>query len=793
MIAAIYRALWQWIRSGLSSFFSSRIEDSFRLRSLTLAGLWTAAMALAWVGGDLGYCLAGGVSGTVGHWFSYKMRNRPSRLRPLVIAVLVVALSVYLRNDMVKSLNGDWVPLGQYLVLVSSLAAFDVRTRGGLYTGLILSGMVLFFASQQAFDHSFGVFVVGFLVVLLAFLVLTFLEDMIRTARTYWTKNPVATLLYWTGAICSMFLLAGLAFWVLPRGENNLIGSPQLAVLPYSESDIRAQQSLQQIEPPLSDLSLGGSPGKTDGTDETGGPDGTDGLQDDGPGSANATGTGVEEFGDKPGRGPEETASPVYTANDSVDPSSAARQTLDGGGQSQPAVRDNRSENGEDPVVFHVRSNVASYWRGLVLEDFDGGRWFVNDLNNKMIESTGNRGTWYNLENDFSTANVNYHQTFFLRGNDELPMATGYRSIQVMVNDEQTDKALLASGASYRVISSVPRHTPDQLRKDTSAGLSPELTIIPQGMEPGLSELAQDIVAGSSSDFEKMGRIISYLNTETDLVPAGQSGLASVATLDEFLFQGMAGSVLDYATATVMLARASGMPARLAAGYLPGARDPLTGTYRVRESDRHAWAEVLFDKNGWVPFDGAPRGEFSFGQRPAPGLAKLFASGAGDGVYAGLKEGPREVFRTLVNSLPGPFLVALAPAIAAVILIGRWFRSRSRRRLIGSHRHLPPYAVIPGEGRREMKKLYAEVERSIRRHVGTPRANWQTAGDYASLASKHSPEIDNHISWFTQAIWRATYRSGDLQSGVLTHGRHRLALLKEAFKAAGSRKASVQS
>ena len=206
------------IRAGLSSFFSSGVEDSFRLRALTLAGLWTGAMGLAWVGGDLGYCLAGGVLGTVGHWFSFKMRNRPSRLRPLIIAVSVIALSVYLRDDMVKSLNGDWVPLGQYLVLVSGLAAFDVRTRGGLYTGLILSGMVLFFASQQAFDNSFGVFVVGFVVVILAFLVLTFLEDMIRSAQIYWTKNQVATLVYWTVAICAMFLLAGLAFLVLPRG-----------------------------------------------------------------------------------------------------------------------------------------------------------------------------------------------------------------------------------------------------------------------------------------------------------------------------------------------------------------------------------------------------------------------------------------------------------------------------------------------------------------------------------------------------------------------------------------------
>ena len=104
-------------------------------------------------------------------------------------------------------------------MLVSGLATFDARTRGGLYTGLVLSGMVLFFASQQAFDLSFGIFVVGFVVVLMAFMLLTYLEDLIRTAHVHWTRNSAPILVYWTGAICAMFLLAGIAFVVIGRKE----------------------------------------------------------------------------------------------------------------------------------------------------------------------------------------------------------------------------------------------------------------------------------------------------------------------------------------------------------------------------------------------------------------------------------------------------------------------------------------------------------------------------------------------------------------------------------------------
>ena len=64
---------------------------------------------------------------------------------------------------------------------------------------------------------------------------------------------------------------------------------------------------------------------------------------------------------------------------------------------------------------------------------------------------------------------------------------------------------------------------------------------------------------------------------------------------------------MDFATATVMLARASGIPARLVTGYLPGRFDPLSGTYLVQASDQHAWAEIYLGGAGWVPFDSAPR------------------------------------------------------------------------------------------------------------------------------------------------------------------------------------------
>ena len=66
------------------------------------------------------------------------------------------------------------------------------------------------------------------------------------------------------------------------------------------------------------------------------------------------------------------------------------------------------------------------------------------------------------------------------------------------------------------------------------------------------------------------------------------------------------GYCVQYATAMVMVARASGIPARLAIGFLPGTFDK--GEYTVRASDAHAWPELYFDRVGWLRFEPTPSG-----------------------------------------------------------------------------------------------------------------------------------------------------------------------------------------
>jgi hypothetical protein len=55
------------------------------------------------------------------------------------------------------------------------------------------------------------------------------------------------------------------------------------------------------------------------------------------------------------------------------------------------------------------------------------------------------------------------------------------------------------------------------------------------------------------------------------------------------------------------MARAVGLPARVAVGFTPGEEDPDTpGLYHVRGEYAHAWPEVFIAGAGWVPYEPTP-------------------------------------------------------------------------------------------------------------------------------------------------------------------------------------------
>ncbi|KYH43952.1 DUF3488 and transglutaminase-like domain-containing protein [Branchiibius sp. NY16-3462-2] len=66
------------------------------------------------------------------------------------------------------------------------------------------------------------------------------------------------------------------------------------------------------------------------------------------------------------------------------------------------------------------------------------------------------------------------------------------------------------------------------------------------------------------------------------------------------------GYCTQFASAMVMMARADGIPARLAVGFLPGDPTGTANQYSVAQSDAHAWPELWFSGIGWTRFEPTP-------------------------------------------------------------------------------------------------------------------------------------------------------------------------------------------
>ena len=75
--------------------------------------------------------------------------------------------------------------------------------------------------------------------------------------------------------------------------------------------------------------------------------------------------------------------------------------------------------------------------------------------------------------------------------------------------------------------------------------------------------------------------------------------------LHNFLFKSRKGHCEFFATATVLLLRAAGIPARYVVGYSVSEYSPLEGSYVVRARHAHSWAMAYFDKT-WHVIDTTP-------------------------------------------------------------------------------------------------------------------------------------------------------------------------------------------
>jgi len=297
-----------------------------------------------------------------------------------------------------------------------------------------------------------------------------------------------------------------------------------------------------------------------------------------------------------------------------------------------------------DTVLFDVISDRPAYWRLTTLAEFDGSTWGISD---DELDGAGGRlaggvdpsSAWF-VTQTVTIAN--------LRGNmaPAAHEATELRAASRSLYYALESGTLLVSGSdlatsdSYTIVSAVA--DPPSFVLDSASSLAPPssryLNIPDNDEMRALGDLARDITAGSATGYQAALDLQTFfrLNFTYSLdVPAIDGDDAYL----DFLERG-SGYCEQFASTFAAMARAIGLPSRVAIGFTPGESNGQ-GSYSVRSQHAHAWPEVWFDGLGWLMFE------------PTPGR------GAPDRGYTGVEPQQDE-------TTPAPTITTVAPTTTAV-------------------------------------------------------------------------------------------------------------------------------
>lgn len=271
------------------------------------------------------------------------------------------------------------------------------------------------------------------------------------------------------------------------------------------------------------------------------------------------------------------------------------------------------------PDLSFVPTPARYYWRSTTYDSYMGAGWATGPAFHETY--AGNTPLLSALPGGYRLVHLDVEMTepggvLFWSGmlfRVDVPITANWRvrPVSDLAASPSTffaaDMYAAASSASaYKADVYVPALSVGELRAastDYPDEISRRYLALPSTVPARVRELALEITTGFANPYDKAKAIEGYLRAqyEYDLkVPAPPEG-ADVA--DYFLFDLQKGYCDYYATAMVVLARASGLPARFVSGYAPGSYDAQNAQYIVREADAHSWAEVYFPRIGWIEFE----------------------------------------------------------------------------------------------------------------------------------------------------------------------------------------------
>jgi len=366
------------------------------------------------------------------------------------------------------------------------------------------------------------------------------------------------------------------------------------------------------------------------------------------------------------------------------------------------------------------------YWRGLVLNHFDGKSWqqLPEDYDTTELKSQ----LLYNMA--WNDANVEVSGEPFRY--EVIYEKTGQPWLFTLTPTTKVDGKTIKFG-DYRVMSRGDVQSPLMVNAESYPDSKRDLELsdyarslalqLPASGNEKTREFARSLRADSMSDSHYIENVLNRFTDQSYFYTLRPPLLGDNDTIDKFLFETQKGFCSHYSGSFVFMMRAAGIPARIVVGYLGGKWSAEGDYLAVRQYDAHAWTEVWLKGEGWRRVD------------PTSYVAPSRVEG---GLEAAVEyEGS---FLVLDKMSSVPLAVLVGALFIGIFLLWFVMLGLVRRQTYEAYEH----------------QLYRKFCKQLEKH-GILREPQQTPHEFALIASEKLPDRATVIKGFSALYEQLCY------------------------------------
>jgi transglutaminase-like putative cysteine protease len=264
----------------------------------------------------------------------------------------------------------------------------------------------------------------------------------------------------------------------------------------------------------------------------------------------------------------------------------------------------------KEMFVVKTSNDKPYYWRLVGLDDLGAdGNWGYQ-------RNHGDQRSADALPPP-STPDGPNHVTQMIRmtgAEDPYWLPAAYRPFHIDLPDSAVLPASMSLILTNRTIQGLTYTVASEVRTPSNAELSAvsfrdlaamsDQARLPGNFPDQIRNYAKLLTKDAATPYDKAAALEQFFQSDTFTYDQKVDYGSSPRALEEFVLRKHRGFCEQFALAFAEMARAVGLPARVAVGYHASALDPKDGMFHVMGDDAHAWPEVWLGREiGWYAFE----------------------------------------------------------------------------------------------------------------------------------------------------------------------------------------------